>query len=122
MTLTGHKKRAARHQWDCTISLCTEDDTPPIFKPIPIVERRAEISRNGITFDKEKKAAQVLCAGEVQLKDKISPIELDLIVDISYVSTTKCTHAMIRVERVKRQGKRLVMLADISLYDEKSNK
>ena len=122
MTLTGHKKRAARHQWDCIISLRTDEDVAPIFREIPITERRAEISRNGITYGKEKKAAQVICQGEIQLGERLSPIELDLIVDISYVSTTKCTHAMIRVERVKREGEYLVMLGDVSLYNESSNK
>ena len=117
MTLSNHKKRASRHQWEGVIAIRTDDDTPPEIMPVPIVERRAEISRNGITFEKEKKASQLLSRGEIKVGDKVSPLELDLIIDISYVSLTKCTHCALKVERFKRQGEYLVMQTDISIYD-----
>ena len=118
MVLSDHKKRASRHQWDCTLAIRTDSDTPPVIVPAPIVERRAEISRNGVTFTKEKKASQVLCAGEIKICDKVSPFEIDLILDISYVSLTKCTHCSIKFDRVKRQGDLLIMQTAISLYSE----
>ena len=94
----------------------TDEDVPPTFVPVPIVDCLAKISRNGITLEKEKKAAQVLCAGEIRIGDKVSPFELDLILDISYVSATKCTHCAFKVERYKRQGEYLIIQTDISLY------
>ena len=118
MVLSDHKKRASRHQWDCTLAIRTDSDTPPVIASVPITERRAEISRNGVTLTKEKKASQVLCAGEIKLADKVSPFEIDLILDISYVSSTKCTHCGIKFERVKRQGDLLIMQTAISLYNE----
>ena len=96
----------------------TGDDIPPIMQGIPIVERRAEISRNGVRREKEKKAAQILCRGEIRINERFSPFELDLIIDISHVSTTKCTHLDIKIERYKRRGEYLIMQTDISLYDE----
>ena len=116
MVLTNHKKRASRHQWDAVIAIRTDEDVPPAFEPISIVEMNAEISRNGIKLAKEKKASQVLCEGEIQMGDKRSPFEVDLILDISYVSATKCTHCGIKIERFKRQGDYLVMQTDVSLY------
>ena len=117
MTLNEHKKRASRHQWDALIAIRTDEDEPPTIEPVPIVEMRAQISRNGVTLEKEKKAAQVLCAGEIRIGDKTSPLELDLILDISYVSLTKCTHCSVKIERYKRQGAYLIMHADIGIYN-----
>ena len=116
MVLTNHKKRAARHQWDGVIAIRSDEDVPPLFEPIPIVEMNAEISRNGIKLAKEKKVSQVLCEGEIRLGDKVSPLEVDLILDISYVSATKCTHCGIKIERFKRQGEYLLLQTDITLY------
>ena len=116
MTLTDHKKRASRHQWEAVVAIKTDEDVPPTFEPVPIVDCLAKISRNGITLEKEKKAAQVLCAGEIRIGEKVSPFELDLILDISYVSATKCTHCAFKVERYKRQGEYLIIQTDISLY------
>lgn len=114
--LTDHKKRASRHRWESVIAIRTDEDVPPTFEPIPIVSMNAEISRNGIKLVKEKKASQVLCEGHIQIGDKVSPFELDLILDISYVSATKCTHCGIKIERFKRQGEYLIMQTDVSLY------
>ena len=116
LTLTNHQKRAAKHQWESLISIETESDVPPTFKNVPIVECRAEIKRNGITLDKEKKSSQVLCAGEILIGDKAYPLELDLVTDISYVSATKCTHCSIRMERYKRIECHLVMQVDVSIF------
>lgn len=116
MTLENHKKRASRHQWNAVIAIRTDEDNPPVIEPLEIVDRLAEISRNGITLKKEKKASQVLCAGEIRIGDRISPLELDLILDISYVSATKCTHCAFKIERYRRQGEYLLIQTDISLY------
>lgn len=118
MSLANHRKRASSHRWDAVLVMKTGEDIPPIMQGIPIVERRAEISRNGVRREKEKKAAQILCRGEIRINERSSPFELDLIIDISHVSTTKCTHLDIKIERYKRLGEYLIMQTDISLYDE----
>ena len=115
-TLSNHQKRAAKHQWESLISIKCDSDVPPIFKSVPIVECRAEIKRNGVTLDKEKKSSQVLCAGEILIGDKAYPLELDFITDISHVSATKCTHCSIKIERYKRVESHLVMQVDISIF------
>lgn len=116
MTLTNHQKRAFRHQWDSIISIETDSDIPPVINTLDIRQRRAEISRNGITLPKEKKAAQILCSGEIRFGERAYPFEADMILDISYVSTTKCTHCTVKPERFKRIGKYIVMQSIITVY------
>ena len=111
--LANHQKRAARHQWDALLSIKTDSDNLPVIENIPITERRVEISRNGIVLDKEKKVSQVICTGDILIGERAYPAELDLLLDISYVSTTKCTHATIKIERAKLVGEYLVMHASI---------
>ena len=116
MTLTNHQKRASRHQWEVTVSIEMSDDTPPVIDNIPIVERRAHVSRNGIVLEKEKRSSQVICKGDILLGERALPFEMDLLLDISFVSTTKCSHASIRVDRYKRIGDYLVMQANLIIY------
>ena len=116
ISLTNHQKRAFRHQWDSIISIETDADIPPVINTLDIRERRAEISRNGITLPKEKKAAQILCSGEIHIGERAYPFEADMILDISYVSTTKCTHCTVKPERFKRVGKFIVMQSIITVY------
>lgn len=116
MTLSNHQKRASRHQWESVISIRTNENSPPRFTPIPIVDRRAEIERNGVSLEKEKKLSQLFCKGELQLTDRTHPLELDLIIDISYVSATKCNTCEIRINRYKRLGDFIVMQVTVSVY------
>ena len=116
MTLTDHQKRAAKHQWKSTVSIESKDGELPVIAPLPITQIRAEVMRNGIILEKEKKTAQVLCSGNLVIGEKISPFEIDLILDISYVSTTKCTHCDIKIERHKRVGNYIIMQTVISIY------
>lgn len=116
MTLTNHQKRASRHQWEGVISVRTDEASLPRFTPIPIVDRRAEIERNGVSLEKEKKLSQIFCKGELQLAERTHPLEVDLIIDISYVSATKCNTCDIRINRHKRLGDFIVMQVTVSVY------
>jgi len=111
----NHAKRANKHMWETTISIETENDIPPEFRNITITERRNSISRDGYTLEPQKCLSQVICSGDL-VYGKAYPFELDLILDISYVSSTKCELGSIKVRKYERQGKYLVMDCQLYIY------
>ncbi len=115
-TMTNHQKRGCKHLWDVTVSIETDSDTPPEMNPARIYDRKNEVSRGGVTLEKEKKLSQVFCAGEIRINDRVYPLEIDLIVDISYVSSTKCEYCEIKVKEYEREGKYLIMQALLAIY------
>ena len=96
--------------------MLTNQDTPPVLGPAKITERRHEVSRGGITLESDKKLSQVICAGEILIGEKPHPFEVDLVLDISYVSTTKCEWFDVKVKEYGRVGDYLVMQAMISIW------
>ena len=115
-TLNGHIKRGSKHLWPVTLSMLTSQDTPPVLTSTRITERRHEVKRGGITLEPDKKVSQVLCAGEIIIGDKPHPFETDLVLDISYVSTTKCEWFDIKIKELERLGDHLVMHAMICIW------
>ena len=115
-TMKNHMKRGIRHIWDVTLSIKTDFDTPPLISICKITATKNDVSRNGCTLNKERKLAQILCRGELQFGEKIHPLELDLILDISYVSTTKCELCEIKTREYHREGDHLVFSSTISVY------
>lgn len=115
-TLSNHMKRGVRHMWDVTLSIKTELDTPPFISICKITDTKNEVSRNGVTLDKERKLTQVFCRGELHLGERVHPLELDLILDISYVSSTKCEFAEIKIRKHHREGEYLICACAISIY------
>ena len=113
--LDNHAKRASKHMWTTVISLKTDKDVPPQFNKIGITERRVAVSRGGVTLDAQKGVAQILCMGEIVYTKPI-PFELDLILDISYVSTTKCEMCNIKIKSYEKQGDYLVMKCQIYIH------
>ena len=115
-TLTNHMKRGSRHLWEMTLSVKTSLDTAPVFTACRIVDRKNEVIRNGIKLDKEKKLSQISCMGEIHFGEKIHPLEYDLILDISYVSSTKCEYCEVKIKDCNRIGDYLVMNTVLSIY------
>ena len=115
-TLTNHMKRGSRHLWDITLSIKTSLDDPPAFAVCRISDRMNEVTRYGIKLDKEKKLSQISCMGEIHFGEKIHPLEYDLILDISYVSSTKCEYCEIKIKDHHRVGDHIVMDTVLSIY------
>lgn len=115
-TMNNHIKRGIRHLWDATLSIKTELDTPPTVTICKITDTKNEVIRNGVALDKERKLTQVFCRGELQLGERAHPFELDLILDISYVSSTKCELAEIKIKEYHREGEYLVFNSTVSIY------
>lgn len=114
--MKNHIKRAFKHIWEITISFETESDTPPEFGKLRIDERRYTAKRNGTELPKEKKLSQVFCSGVISINDKTYPIETDLLLDIVYVSTTKCEFCDIQVREFRRDGNYLIMKCCLIIY------
>ena len=109
-------KRGSRHLWDIRLSIKTSLDAPPAFTVCKISDRMNEVTRYGIKLDKEKKLSQISCMGEIHFGEKIHPLEYDLILDISYVSSTKCEYCEIKIKDHHRVGDHIVMDTVLSIY------
>ena len=115
-TLKNHFKRASKHMWNLTLSIMTDEDTLPEFSVANIRDRLNSVSRGGVTLNHEKKLSQILCDAELRMHDRSYPFELDMILDISYVSSTKCEICEIKVKDYERQGDYLTMYCVASVY------
>ncbi|MBQ7343653.1 MAG: hypothetical protein IJW53_02680 [Clostridia bacterium] len=115
-TVKNHLKRGNKHMWPITLSIQTSQDTPPVMGPIRISERRHEVCRGGVTLGADRKLSQVLCRGDIVIGDKAHPFEVDLVLDISYVSSTKCEWFDVKVREYNRMGDYLVINGAISIY------
>ena len=115
-TVKNHLKRGNKHVWPLTISILTNQDTPPIMGPIRIRERRHEVSRGGITLRADKKLSQVLCRGDIVIGEKAHPFEIDLVLDISYVSSTKCEWFDVKIREYSRMGDYLIINGAICIW------
>ena len=100
--------------WETRIAIENDDKSCPVFKDIKIIDRRNNVVRSGATLEHEKGRSQVICSGEICIDDKISPFVVDLILDISYVSTTKCESVEIKPKNVSKIGKYTVI--DCNVY------
>ena len=114
--LGEHTKRATKHIWKLTLSIESETQKVPSFGILHIDERRYAPMRCGQELEIQRKLSQVICSGEVTVNDRICPIEADLILDITYVSTTKCGSCEIIVKNTSREGKHLVMDCIVMIY------
>lgn len=115
-TMENHQKRGNKHMWETRISIESPHKNPPDISISRITDRLNEASRCGVTLEREKKLSQVITRGEIKLHDKTSPFEMDLILDISYVSSTKCEYCEIKFKDQQRVGNYLVMTSVITIY------
>lgn len=116
--LNGHIKRGRLHIWEHPLSMKADKSLtePPKFNKLRVVRTSIDISRGGITLERRRDCCQIFCESEIQIGNALHPIELDLILDISYVSATKCGECEIRVKRYSLQDGYLVMDCQIVLY------
>ena len=114
--LSNHTKRAFRHIWSITLSIESDTDQPPKFGTMNIDERRYVAQRCGAELEQKRKLSQIICSGEITVNDRICPIEADLLLDIAYVSTTKCGHCDVRIQKAEKLDNYLVMKCLLIIY------
>ena len=89
--LTGHGKRGRKHFWNQRFSLQKSlCEGAPLFSRIKIEEVRNLLERYGAQLSEIKGKSQIICRGELITNDQPHPFMLDLILDISYISSVKC--------------------------------
>ena len=115
-TLKNHAKRSNRHMWEITLLIKSDGDALPVFQNIKINERRNAVIRAGEISKQEKKRSQIICDGELILNERVSPFVLDLILDIAYVSTTKCENVNIKIRKTERSGEYTVLNCQLYVY------
>ena len=89
--LSGHGKRGKKHFWTQRFSLdkslCKD---APIFSSFKIEEVHNLLERYGAQLGEIKGKSQIICRGELITDEQPHPFMLDLILDISYISSVKC--------------------------------
>ncbi len=93
-SLSGHAKRARLHLWQTPITVMGE--RMPTFTEAKIEQVSCTPERNGITLERDAAVCQVLCHGEIIFADSRHPFVIDLILDMAFVSATKCHSLEIR--------------------------
>ncbi len=118
LELSGHGKRGRMHFWETTLSLPVgkEEPRPPRLSKLEITETHNRVSRGGITLDADKMTSQVICYSEITLDEVKHPFELDMILDIAYISAVKCSQGEIKIRSHKVSGGYIVMNAQVFLY------
>ncbi len=115
-TLSGHGKRLNKHMWSTTLSIETELDSLPEISELKIIDVRNSIIRGGVKIDTDKHTTQVILKGEIRTHDMRSPFEVDLILDMSYVSASKCSYSEIKIRKAIKTGNYLTMICQIYLW------
>jgi len=118
LDLSGHGKRGRMHFWETTISLPArnEEARPPRIAKLEITETHNRVSRGGITLDADKLTSQVICYSEITVDEVKHPFELDMILDIAYISAVKCSEGEIKIRSHKISNGYIVMNVQIFLY------
>lgn len=102
-SLSGHTKRVKQHCWQTPLTI--EGDILPTFAEARIEEVRCAPERGGITLERDPAICQILCRGEIILPESRHPFIIDLLLDIAFVSATKCASLeIIPVEFTKADG------------------
>ncbi len=118
LDLTGHGKRGKMHFWESTISLPIEKDgaKPPRISKLEIRETNNRVSRGGITLEHDKMTSQVICYSEITIDEIKHPFEIDMILDIAYISASKCSVGEIKIKSYKVEFGYVVMNIQVFLY------
>ncbi len=116
--LHGHGKRGRMHFWDATISIeaSGENPAPPKIDKLTVSETKHVIERGGAVIDRGKTSSQAICYSEITVDEVRHPFEVDLILDISYISSVKCGEGEIRVLEHTVEDGQIVMKCQIFLY------
>lgn len=116
--LCGHGKRGRMHFWYVTLSLDTNDfgTQPPKIDRLTVSKTKNVIERGGVRLDRGRSACQAIYYSEISVNDVKHPFELDLILDISFISAVKCSEGKIRILDSRVKDGYLVMDCQLFLY------
>ncbi len=116
--LHGHGKRGKMHFWNVTLSLDTNEvgTLPPKIDKLSVSRTKNVIERGGVQLDRGKSACQAIYYSEICVNDVKHPFELDIILDISYISAVKCSEGEIRILDSRVKNGYLVMDCQLFLY------
>ena len=117
-SLTGHSKRGSRHYWETVISLCLDGSEPftPEIDTLTVDGAFNAASRGGVTLPQDKFSSQVILSSEIGLNGVRSPLSVDLILDIAYISAVKCGSCEIKVSGTEYIDGWAVMDCQVYLY------
>ena len=118
-TLEGHTKRGRKHYWESTFSIELSGESaelPLEFAPLSVVVTNNVATRGGARLPYDKTTSQVICTSEITVNGINHPLEIDLILDIAYISSVKCGNGDIYIKEVNFKDGYAVMSCQIYLY------
>ncbi|MBQ8371675.1 MAG: hypothetical protein IJX38_01870 [Clostridia bacterium] len=117
-TLEGHGKRGRMHFWNAPLSIDSSYLTAalPAISRLSVVEAHNDVCRGGTTLEHDKAKSQLICYAELDTGGSKHPFEIDLILDIAYISAVKCSEGEIRIKEHTERCGHTVMECQILLY------
>lgn len=115
--LTGHAKRGNKHMWEVIISIAAPNGEKIEFTNMRTAKVMTTVTRNGASLPYDKNCSQMILDSELIIDGVAHPFEIDLKLDISYVSATKCGVGEIKVRRSETIDGFLVMKCQLYIFD-----
>ena len=107
--LSGHSKRGHKHTWEFKMSIPKEfiGKKMPAFQSFKVEKANPYVTRGGITLEKEKASSQIICRSEIKFGEAAHPFLIDIILDVNYISSVKCTLGELRIKKMD-EGERYI--------------
>ena len=104
--LSSHIKRGKKHFWQIRLYFPKIDggEKPPLFDKLTISEVRHDIERGGVRLTDARGRSQVILSSELTTGSVKHPFTIDFILDIAYVSATKCETGDLTVKSFRDLG------------------
>lgn len=105
--LVGHSKRGHKHTWEFKMSMPKEyiDKKMPTFQHFKVERANPFITRGGVTLERDKMASQIICRSEIKFGEVAHPFLIDIILDVNYISSVKCTLGELKIKSVNEDDK-----------------
>ena len=100
-SLIGHAKRGRKHLWRAIMSFPKANASEaPSFSTFEIEQTSNVITRFGTRVLRDGSSSQIICRSTLYTGDQPHPFMLDFVLDISYVSASKCGSGEICIRSV----------------------
>lgn len=115
--LSGHSKRGHKHTWEFKMSMPKEfvDKKSPTFENFKVECVNPFITRGGVTLERDKTSSQIICRSEIKFGEAAHPFLIDIILDITYISSVKCTLGELKIRRIDEDDKYITYTCQLLL-------
>ena len=113
--LKGHSKRGHKHTWEFKMSMPKKfiGQKRPTFHNFKVERANPFITRGGVALEREKTSSQIICRSEIKFDQAAHPFLVDIILDVTYISSVKCTLGELKIKNITEDDKYLTYTCQI---------